>query len=56
MKTNTKSAAKATAKVAPEEVVEAAAPKAIPYGAVVAVQAAPYTQPPAFIRKKPVGS
>jgi hypothetical protein len=56
MKTNTKSAAKATAKAAPAEVAEATQSREVTYGKVVAVQAAPYTQPPAFVRKKPVGS
>lgn len=56
MKTNTKSAAKAQTKSAADEVVEPAVRGEIPYGKVVAVQAAPYTQPPAFVRKKPIGS
>jgi len=64
MKTTTKPAPKAAAKAAPKAAAKAASaepavatpPAEIPYGRVVAVQAAPYTQPPTFVRKKPVGS
>ena len=48
MKTNTKAA--------PAEAVETPKPKTSPYGSVVAVPAAPFTQAPAFVRKKPIGS
>lgn len=35
------------------ETAEAVKPRDIPYGKAVAVPAAPFTPPPAFVKKKP---
>ena len=44
---------KATATKAVPEPVEPAKPTVLPRGSVVAVQAAPFTPPPAYVHKKP---
>jgi hypothetical protein len=43
-------------KKAAEVVVERVKPEDIPRGRLVAVQAAPFTPPPPFVKRKPVGS